>query len=73
MKNIKRRAAGAGAVVALAAALLLVPAGAANAANSYVYQGSCGAGCFKYSNGSQNAYMDRWMGMTFHLTNQVPY
>lgn len=51
---------------ALPLGVLFGSAIAANAAQSWVYQGSCGNGCFKYSNGSSNLYIDKWMGLTFN-------
>lgn len=75
MRTITRKAVSSAAVIGVAAAILLGSAGSASAAgNSYVYQGSCGTGCFKYSNGSQNYYSGSWMGITFNLhVSQVPY
>ncbi|WP_394942154.1 hypothetical protein [Psychromicrobium sp. YIM B11713] len=52
--------------IGIASTIGLAAASSASAANSYVYQGSCGSGCFKYSNGSQNYYTDRWRGITFN-------
>ncbi|AKU15890.1 hypothetical protein [Luteipulveratus mongoliensis] len=67
---MKKKIIGVLAVATVPLGIGLAAAESASAAASYVYAGSCGSGCFKYSNGSSNYYTDTWRGLTFNTVAQ---